>query len=39
VQASSRTLGVAFFDLHLRGIPDTNGYLDPAVSVPLVTLR
>jgi predicted dienelactone hydrolase len=39
VQASSRTLGVAFFDLHLRGLPDAAGYLDPTVGVAGVTLR
>jgi predicted dienelactone hydrolase len=39
VQAASRTLGVAFFDLHLRGLPDVGGYLDPARGVTGVTLR
>jgi predicted dienelactone hydrolase len=38
-QAASRTLGVAFFDLHLRGLPDVGGYLDPARGVAGVTLR
>ena len=39
VQVASRTLGVAFFDLHLRGIFDTAGYLDPARGVSGVVLR
>ncbi|MBI5479124.1 MAG: dienelactone hydrolase family protein [Deltaproteobacteria bacterium] len=38
-QAASRTLGVAFFDLHLRGLADEAGYLDPARGVAGVTLR
>jgi predicted dienelactone hydrolase len=39
VQAASRTLAVAFFDLHLRSLPDAAGYLDPARGVAGVTLR
>jgi predicted dienelactone hydrolase len=31
--AASRTLATAFFDLHLRGLPDEHGYLDPARGV------
>jgi predicted dienelactone hydrolase len=37
--AASRALAVAFFDLHLRDVPDAHGYLDPTRGVADATVR